>query len=47
MLELYVARKIGRKAFAAIGQEFIGNDGAGAVSKTLRTRLDSYGLLAT
>lgn len=44
VLELYVARKVGRKAFASIAGEFIRNDGAGAVSKTLRTRLTAYGL---
>jgi hypothetical protein len=45
LLELYVARKIGRKAYAAIADEFISNDGAGAVSKTLRTRSIAYGLI--
>lgn len=45
MLELYVARKIGRNAFAAIADEFIGNDGARGVSATLRTRLAAYELL--
>lgn len=44
LVELYVARKTGRDAFAAIGQEFIGNDGAGAVSQTHRLRLEAYGL---
>lgn len=44
LLELYVARKIGRDAFANIGQEFIANDGAGSVSKALRIRLEAYGL---
>jgi hypothetical protein len=45
MLELYVARKIGRRVFGSIANEFIENDGAGAVSKTLRTRLIAYGLV--
>jgi hypothetical protein len=47
VLELYVARKIGREAFASIAGEFIMNVGAGAVSKALRTRLTAYGLFQT
>lgn len=44
MLELYVARKIGRDAYAAIAQEFTANDAAGMLKNTLQARLDAYNL---
>jgi hypothetical protein len=46
MLELYVARKVGRGAFAVIAEEFLGNDGTGVLSGTLKTRLLAYGLIS-
>lgn len=44
MLELYVARKIGRDAYAAIAQDFAGNDATGILKNTLQVRLEAYNL---
>lgn len=44
MLELYVARKIGRDAYAEIAEEFVRNDAAGLLKHTLQVRLDAYNL---
>lgn len=44
LLEQYVARKIGRDAYAKIAATFTGNDAAGLLRNTLQVRLDTYGL---
>ncbi len=44
LLELYVARKIGRDAYATIAGEFASNDAAGILGSTLQVRLDAYNL---
>lgn len=45
MLELYVARKIGRAAYAEIAHDFVKNDGTGILRDTLQVRLAAYKLL--
>ena len=44
LIEQYVARKIGRDAYAEIAASFVDNDGAGLLKNTLQVRLDAYGL---
>lgn len=44
LIEQYVARKIGRDAYAEIAASFVDNDGAGLLKDTLEVRLDTYGL---
>lgn len=44
MLELYVARKIGRDAYAEMADDFARNDAAGILKDTLQVRLGAYNL---
>lgn len=44
LLELHVARRVGRDAYAAIAGDFVGAAPKGALDATLVRRLDAYGL---